>query len=328
MTVWEGHMFGQHFQTTIARYFLHLYHGVSFRKLMCPLSLLLANFTQSSRIKHTLHLPFGPMLTPAVTDVQDLGYSIPSSAIFRDPVLSDFVQPEVADALLALTALYNTSTAIESLPHTHGGPQAREAVKISLRLARCSDRNIDSSSWRTQFAECVRFTALLFTWSFGRNVDSQKNDSIASARRHNRAFLTALLIECVLERADGSRAVYDFLLWMLIVCGSTTPLSDDRAYFATLVRSFFPDSGRWGIEHVRGLGVELPWIEIGSDAERPQDAFWRYVMDPRVEAESRKSEPLLLGYVGVTPGLKERLERSGKIEKQVLLTKDGDILEA
>lgn len=260
------------------------------------------------------------MTTPAVEDVQALGYSIPPCAIFLDPTLANFVQPEVADALLALTALYNTSTPIESLPHTHGGPQAREAVKISLRLARCSEPDLTSNSWRSQFAECVRLTALLFTWSFGRHVDSQKNDSIASARRHNRAFLTSLLIECLLEQAGGNRAVYDFVLWMLIVCGSTTPLNDDRAYFAGLIRLFFPDSARWGVEHVRGLGGELPWIEIETDGERPQDAFWRYVVDPGAGAYISSRAPLLLGYVGVTPGLKERLEGSGKIEREVQRT--------
>lgn len=268
------------------------------------------------------------MTTRAVADVQSLGYYIPSSAILLDPVVSSFVHPEVADALLALTALYNTSARIDSLPHTHTGPQAREGVKITLRLARCSGQDVSSNSWRNQFAECVRLTAILFTWSFGRNVDSQKNDSIASARRHNRAFLTSILIDCLLEEARGSRAVYDFLLWILIVCGSTTVSSDDRAYFAGLIRLFFPDSGRWGIEHVRGLGCELPWIEIESDDERPQEAFWRYVVDPKAVTRTRTSAPLLLGYVGITPGLRDRLEGGAKMEKEYLLGKDGEFVEA
>lgn len=137
-----------------------------------------------------------------------------------------------------------------------------------------------------------------------------------------------MLINCLLEEAKGSRAVYDFLLWMLIVCGSTTASNDDRAYFAGLIRLFFPDSGRWGIEHVRGLGSELPWIEIEVSDERPQEAFWRYVVNPKAVAGVRKSAPLLLGYVGITPGLKERLEGGAKLEREYLLAKDGEVLEA
>jgi hypothetical protein len=268
------------------------------------------------------------MTTPAVTDVQELGYFIPSSAIFLDPALSALVQPEVADALLALTALYNISNIIESLPHAQGGPQAREAVKISLRLARCVDQNVSTNSWRTQFAECVRFTALLFTWGFGRNIDSQKNDYIMSARRHNRAFLTSMLIGLLLEQVEDSPAVYDFLLWMLIVCGSTSPSKDDRAYFAGLIRLFFPDAGRWGVEHVRGLGRDLPWIEVQGDEERPQEAFWRYVLDPRVQFEGGKSGPLLLGYVGITPGLRDRLEGRAKLEGEARLSEGAEFLDS
>lgn len=170
------------------------------------------------------------------------------------------------------------------------------------------------NSWRAQFAECARLTGLLFTWSFGRNVDSQKNDSIASARRHNRAFLTPILIECLLEEAGGDRAVYDLLLWILIVCGSTTSHHEDRTYFAALIRMFYPDCGRWPTEHVRELGKVLPWIEIEGQEERPWEGFWREVMDPygdhgSASRDSGEKAPLLLGYVHVTPGLKERVER-------------------
>lgn len=122
--------------------------------------------------------------------------------------------------------------------------------------------------------------------------------------------------------------MYDFLLWVLIVCGSTTASIDDRAYFAGLIRMFFPDSKRWGVDHVRGLGKELPWIEIESGDERPQEAFWRSVVDPKAEVGVRKSAPLLLGYVGITPGLKERLEGGAQMEREYLMARDVEVPEA
>ncbi|SMQ51798.1 unnamed protein product [Zymoseptoria tritici ST99CH_3D7] len=303
MTEWEGTPFGGHFQTATA-------------------SLLLANYTQSTRVRKSLHLPFGPMTTTAVSDVTSTDFFIPSNAIMLAPILSTLLSASLIDALTALTALYNTTAAVSSLPHTHTGVQAREAVKISLRLARLGPVEHEpfpspGRSWQLEFAECVRLTALLFTWEFGRNSSSQ-NDTVASARRHNRAFLTARVLGRVFDEvewkeSEDRRAVSDLVLWMLVVCGSTTPIPEDRIYYANLARIYFPDSWKWGYEDVQRLGRVLPWIEPPEDP--PAEAWWEIVRNPDWEAGKKawKQEtgaPLLLGYIPITPGLKARRMQS------------------
>jgi hypothetical protein len=106
---------------------------------------------------------------------------------------------------------------------------------------------------------------------------------------------------------------------MLIVCGSTTPIAEDRVYFANLTRWYFEDSWRWTYEDVQRLSRVMPWFDPPKDP--PAEAWWELVTSPDGEGDEEtqkkldgnrrrywdgESAPLLLGYVPITPGLQEK----------------------
>jgi hypothetical protein len=163
---------------------------------------------------------------------------------------------------------------------------------------------------------------MLFTWEFGRNPSSQ-NDTVASARRHNRAFLTPRLLNSLFNEVNPAEAeeksvVRDLILWTLLVCGSTTPIAEDRIYYADLVRMYFPDAWTWKYEEVQHLGRVLPWIDPPEDP--PAEAFWELVT--RAEGGLAKAwrqdsnAPFLNGFGSIIPGWKIRAKSEETWEKQ------------
>ncbi|KAI5363794.1 hypothetical protein Slin14017_G057580 [Septoria linicola] len=287
---WENSRFAPHFQSATA-------------------SLLLANFHQAGKVKPLLHLPFGPMTSDAVEDVEAEGYEVPEAALIMQFELQSFVQPRVTDALLGLTALYNVCeddsvTSDGSLPHMNTGKKASQAVKIALRLARYSTPTSSPAEtgwdWLADFQECIRLTALLWTWTFGRKV-LQNTEAVLSTHRHISRTLTPQLLRKVLDKCNNNVAMVDLLTWMLIVIGSATTSITKRQFYASLLRAIFPGATNTSYGQIRRLGLKLPWIELSSDS--PTEDFWHVVrsrstvieIDEQVDHGSAAA-PLLLGY--------------------------------
>ena len=288
---WEDSKFAPHFQAAIA-------------------SLLLANFHQAGKVKPLLHLPFGPMTTDAVQDVEDAGYEVPEGAIMLQREVQAFLQPRVTDALLGLTALYNLceqATSDGSVPHMNSGKTSSQAVKIALRLARYSTPTSSPAEagwdWLADFQECVRQTGLLWTWTFGRKV-LQTTVAISSAQRYISAKLEPQLLRKVLDECDNSPAMVDLLTWVLIVCGSATTSIRDRQTYASLIRAILPGATKTSYSQIQHLGTKLPWIELSSNS--PTEEFWSVVSSKSTLVEldndsdqGKSGAPLLLGYVNL-----------------------------
>lgn len=226
-----------------------------------------------------------------------------------DPLVRRLVDPAIIDGILALTALYNTRDNIDggaeqSLPHTHTGRSAFEGVRIALRLAQLvplspTQDTEDEEPWHVDLQECLRLTAVLFTWTFARRVSSRW-EAISSVHNHLRAQLNIRLLSNVLSTRPHSQALSDLMLWTLIVCGSTTVQHDNMVYYAELTRYCFPDSRSQSYETVKKLGERLPWIDVQENA--PVEEFWNMVTadslpSPGHTPDNEHMGPLLVGFV-------------------------------
>ncbi|KAK4498229.1 hypothetical protein PRZ48_010886 [Zasmidium cellare] len=291
---WEGHNFALHLQAAIA-------------------SLFLANFTQSGKVLPLLHTPFGTVQTSAVADVKAQGYMVPDRAVMLDPSIKRLTDPAILDGILALTALYNISgrgfdTAQQSLPHTHTGRQAFEGVRIALRLAQLdttppeqfsADRN---RTWRHGLQNVLRLTAVLFTWAFARRV-STRWEAISSVRNQLHTALTTHLLSNVVFESRRSKPLADLMLWILIVCGSTTSRAENMLYYAELIRTWFPEAQDVKYEDIRKLGERLPWIDVEDNP--PVGEFWGMVTaeelpvlkEEDVDRSRGEAALLLVGFV-------------------------------
>ncbi|KAF7192768.1 hypothetical protein HII31_05909 [Pseudocercospora fuligena] len=290
MEEWRTSKFAPHFESAIA-------------------SLVLANFSHSDRVQPLLHLPFGPMNTRAVDDVQSQGFMVPQDAAMLQPACQDLLPESVTDAILALTALYNTagSTTDTSLPHVHAGKAASLGIKAALRLAKQTTPRsspLDDWDWLHEFQECVRLSALLFTWTFGRKVVNL-SEAILSAQRYIRAFLTEDIIHRALMASANSQAVMDLALWLLLINGSAASIQADTEHFAELIRTFVPGASYTPYTEIRKLGTRLPWIETAnrSSTEEFWDSVTMYGGTPESQNSTASSNApgwLLQGYASVT----------------------------
>lgn len=304
---WKDSKFAPHFQAATA-------------------SLLLANFHQAGKVKPLLHLPFGPMTTDAVSEAEAEGYEVPEAALMLQREVAGFLQPRVTDALLGLTALYNLcernqSTSDGSVPHMNTGKQASQAVKIALRLARCSTPTSSPTEagwdWIADFQECIRLTGLLWTWTFGRKV-LQTTEAISSAQSHISATLTPQLLRIVLDKCNNSSAMIDLLTWVLIVCGSATSSMHDRQAYANLIRAILPSATKISYTQIQGLGTKLPWIELSSSS--PTKDFWSIVISSSALVElddvsgriNKSGASLLLGYVNLVSRPRSTVSNNGR----------------
>lgn len=291
---WQNSRFATHFQSAIA-------------------SLLLANFSQLGQVKPLLHLPFGPLTSWAVDDVLAQGFHVPRGTLMYHTCIQENLQPRISDAILGLTALYNICNSDgddkkdDSLPHVHSGLRASSAVKIALRLAKHStplSSPLDCQwDWLAEFQECVRLTALLFTWTFGRKLIN-RSDAIFSAQRYTRAFLTPRLLHRTLGETGGDQAMVDLFTWILIVCGSASFTDEDREYFVDLIRVFIPRAKNARYAEIRQIGMRMPWIETPNRS--PAEEFWELVSCERDVVNLEESVeggtsagPMLLGFVSV-----------------------------
>lgn len=222
-----------------------------------------------------------------------------------DPVVKCLADPVVLDGILALTALYNLSDRNESnseqsLPHTHTGRQAFESVRIALRLAQLTPvPRAGNGNWHSDFQNCLRLTAVLFTWTFARRVNSRW-EAVSSVQSQLRALLTTRLLSAILFRGRGNPALSDLVLWILVVSGSTTSHHENIVYYAELVRSCFPESKVRSYEDMKRIGETLPWIDVQDDA--PVEEFWNMVTAESAPSimkgeETWHSGPLLCGFV-------------------------------
>lgn len=229
-----------------------------------------------------------------------------------DPVVKRLTDPTILDGILALTALYNLidrgNGFEQSLPHTHGGRQAFEGVRIALRLAQLdtiqpAEFSAESNSnWRFELQNVLRLTAVLFTWSFARRVSSRW-EAISSVQNQLRASLTHNVLSNVVFESRRSTALSDLMLWILIVCGSTTSHADNAVYYADMIRTWFPEAQHVAYQDIKRLGERLPWIDVQENA--PVEEFWNMVTAVEVPIikeeystdDQRASGPLLVGFV-------------------------------
>ena len=263
MTDWDGSEYGAHLRACVA-------------------GLLMANCNRLGDVNPVLFAPSNLNDTSAVVDVKAAGFKIPPQAVVLDPAVSRLLTPEVADAMLALTAIYNTRALEEHsddqpprpVIHTHTGDQAYEGLRIALRLAKLgmNDNSLVSEhyDWQAAFQDCVRYCALLFPWSFGSRI-IKSDEAVAQAQRHNRQYLTRELVRKVRDESAYSQSMYDLLLWMLTVLGVSAD-KEGKEHYASLVRDSFPGVKNRSYEEVLQLAETLPWIDVRTRALA--EGFW------------------------------------------------------
>lgn len=127
--------------------------------------------------------------------------------------------------------------------------------------------------WQAAFQDCVRYCAILSSWSFGSRI-IKWGDAVAQAHRQNRRYLTPELLQIVQEESGYSQSMYDLLLWMLTVLGVSAD-QEGREYYAALVRNSFPAVRNRSYEEVLRLEETLPWIDVRTRALA--EGFWEVV---------------------------------------------------
>lgn len=255
----ERAKFGDHIQCTIA-------------------ILLLFNVGQMERIDPAMRYPYGYQETSALEEVEALGFILPASCPLLQSPVASLINEQILDALKALTALCQmlpNHDAPYGYPTVHNKEQAIGCMKIGQRLANfeMQDHLEGPAEWRDQLQGCLTLSALIFIWCFGRRKDATPT-AIAYVRDEVRRKLTPELIYRAVREVGRSQPLVDLMLWMLIVCGSTSGTPDDRLYYSGLIRVLAPDFLERSFEELETWGRQMPWIR--GHYNSPVEEFWDF----------------------------------------------------